>query len=93
MSVRRARARHLVRARRESFRSMGVSEAFSPIIASVQEFVRHQGRRQDDSDDERRQKTLYELRCDAHESELLYSVGCALSAFLMAVFIDGYRRV
>lgn len=76
----------------DSFRSMGVSEPFSPIIANVQDFVRNQGGRQQKSDHDRH-KTLYELRCDAHESELLYSVGCALSAFLMAVFIDGYRRV
>ena len=77
----------------DGYRGMGVSEPFSPIIASVQSFVSHQGRRQRKSDRDRRRKTLYELRCDAHESELLYSVGCALSAFLMAVFIDGYRHV
>ncbi len=77
----------------DGYRGMGVSESFSPIIASLQRFVNHQGRKQRKSDRDRRRKTLHELRCDAHESELLYSVGCALSAFLMAVFIDGYRRV
>ncbi len=77
----------------DGYRGMGVSESFSPIIASVHSFVSHQGLRQRKSDRDRRRKTLYELRCDAHESELLYSVGCALSAFLMAVFIDGYRHV
>ena len=77
----------------DGFRGMGVSEPFSPIIASVQSFVNDQGSEQRKSNRDRRRKTLHELRCDANESELLYSVGCALSAFLMAVFIDGYRRV
>lgn len=79
----------------DGYRSMGVSEPFSSIIASVQGFASRQGhkQRQEDRDQDRRHKTLCELRCDAHESELLYSVSCALSAFLMAVFIRGYRRV
>lgn len=77
----------------DGYRKIGVSEPFSSIIASVHSFSARQGCKQRKSDGDRRHKTLCELRCDAHESELLYSVGCALSAFLMAVFIGSYRRV
>lgn len=77
----------------DGYRKIGVSEPFSSIIASVQSFATRQGYKQRKSDRDRRHRTLCELRCDAHESELLYSVGCALSAFVMAVFIGSYRRV
>ena len=75
----------------ESYHNMGVSLPFSPVIASMQNFLRCQGRHQRAQDKELSSKSLCELRRDANESELLYSIGCAMCAFLMATFIDSYR--
>ena len=73
-----------------SYESIGVSSSFSNVIASTQTFIREQGRKQDEQY-RKSNRSLYELRCDAHTSELLYSIGCSLCVFLMAVFIESYR--
>ncbi len=75
----------------DDYHSMGVSEPFNPIIVSMQDFLRHQGQHQREQDNERRERNLCELRRAANESELLYSIGCATCAFLMATFIDSYQ--
>ena len=73
-----------------TYESLGVASSFSTVIASTQAFIREQGREQD-KQYSKSNRSLYELRCDAHTSELLYSIGCSLCVFLMAVFIESYR--
>ena len=74
----------------DGYRSLGVEEPFSNIVSGLQIFVRDQDH-YEQTNAAGKHKTLLELRGDAYRSELLYSIGCALCAFLMAVFIEQYR--
>lgn len=76
-----------------SYRAMGMSAPFDKIVADLQEFIRQQNLYEKEYDEKHAgRRSISELRGSAYRSELLYSIGCAICAFMMAVFMEHYRR-